>query len=160
MTVNSFAQEAGIKTKFIPYPSGDSVEAAALGGEVDIYVDKVVNVVNYIKSGKVRPIVVFHDEKIDEVEELKDVPTTVEKGVDMTVGSWRGFVIKKDAPGEVKEYLTKQMKGASETEEYKQFAEENYVNIGEEYLGPKEFKEKMEEEYQEFDEISKELGIK
>nr|WP_269410313.1 hypothetical protein [Lentibacillus daqui] len=45
MTVNSFAQEAGIKTKFIPYPSGDSVEAAALGGEVDIYVDKVVNVV-------------------------------------------------------------------------------------------------------------------
>ena len=44
--------------------------------------------------------------------------------------------------------------------EYEQFAEENYVNIGEEYLGPEEFKEKMEVEYEKFDEISKELGIK
>ncbi len=160
LTVNAFAQEAGIKTKFIPYPSGSSVKAAALGGEVDIYVDKIVNVVNYIRSGKVRPIVVFHDKRIKRLEELKDVPTTVEKGVDMTVGSWRGFVIKKDAPEEVKEHLIKQMKDAFETEEYKQFAEENYVNIGEEYLGPEEFKEKMESEYKKFDKISKELGIK
>lgn len=160
LTVNSFAQKADIKTKFIPYPSGASVKAAALGGEVDIYVDKIVNVVNYIKSGKVRPIVVFHDERIEELDELKDVPTTVEKGVDMTVGSWRGFMIKKGAPEEVKEHLIQQMKDAFETEEYSQFAEENYVNIGEEYLGPEEFKEKMENEYKEFDKISKELGIK
>jgi len=160
LTVNAFAQEADIETTFIPYPSGASVKAAALGGEVDIYVDKVVNVISYIKTGKVRPIVVFHDEKIEQLDELKDVPTTVEKGVDMTVGSWRGFVIKKDAPEEVKNYLVKQMQDAFETEEYEQFAEENYVNIGEEYLGPEEFKEKMKVEYEKFDEISKELGIK
>ena len=101
LTVNSFAQEADVKVRFIPYPSGSAVKAAALGGEVDIYVDKIVNVVNYIKSGKVRPIVVFHDERITQLDELKEVPTTVEKGVDMTVGSWRGFVIKKGAPKEV-----------------------------------------------------------
>ena len=119
--------------------------------------DKVVNVVNYIKSGKIRPIVVFHDKRIEELDELKEVPTTVEKGVDMTVGSWRGFVIKKGAPDEVKEYLTEQMKAAFETDEYSIFAEENLVNIGEEYLDPEDFKEKLLIEYEKFDEISKGL---
>lgn len=160
LTVNAFAQKADIQTKFIPYPSGAAVKAAALGGEVDIYVDKIVNVINYIKTGKVRPIVVFHDERITELEELKDVPTTIEMGVDMTVGSWRGFVIKKGAPEEVKEYIIQQMKDAFETEEYRVFAAENFVNIGEEYLGPEDFKTKMENEYIEFDRVSKALGIK
>lgn len=160
LTVNSFAQEAGVELRFIPYPSGSAVKAAALGGEVDIYVDKVVNVVNYIKSGKIRPIVVFHDNRIEELDELKEVPTTVEKGVDMTVGSWRGFVIKKGAPDEVKEYLTEQMKAAFETDEYSIFAEENLVNIGEEYLNPEDFKEKLHSEYKKFEEISEGLGLK
>lgn len=159
-TVNSFAQEADIKTQFIPYPSGAEVKAAALGEEVDIYVDKVVNVIDYIKSGKVRPIVVFDDERIDELDELKDVPTTAEKGIDMNVNSWRGFVIKKNAPKEVKEYLTKQMKEASDSEEYKKFAKDNYVDIGEEYLSPEEFEDKLKGEYKKFDDIAKDLDIK
>ncbi|HLR51834.1 MAG TPA: tripartite tricarboxylate transporter substrate binding protein [Candidatus Avamphibacillus sp.] len=160
LTINAFAKKAGIKTRFIPYPSGAAVKAAALGGEVDIYLDKIVNVVSYIKSDKVRPIVVFHEDRIEQIDELKDVPTTVENGIDMTIGSWRGFVIKKGAPDDVKEYLTKQMEAAFETDEYKQFAKENLVNIGEEYLGPGEFTEKLRKEYEEFDEISKEIGLK
>lgn len=160
LVISSFAQKADIQTAFIPYKSGAEVKAAALGGEVDIYLDKLVNVVNYIKAGKVKPIVVFNQERITELEELKDTPTAVEKGLDMTIGSWRGFVIKKGAPQEVKDYLIQSMKTASETEEYKIFARENVVDIGEEYLNPEEFMEKMLAEYDVFDEVSQNIGLK
>lgn len=160
LVISSFAQKADIQTTFIPYKSGAEVKAAALGGEVDIYLDKLVNVVNYIKAGKVKPIVVFSNDRITQLPELQDTPTAVEKGVDVTIGSWRGFVIKKDAPQEVKDYLITAMKEASETEEYKAFAADNLVNIGEEYLNPEEFKEKMLSEYEAFDEVSKAIGLK
>lgn len=159
-SINAFAKEADIDTQFIPYPSGSEVKAAALGGEVDVYVDKVVNVIDYIKSNKIRPIVIFHDERITQLDELKDIPTTKEKGIDLNIGSWRGFVIKKDAPDEVKEYLTNQMKDAFETDEYEEFAEDNLVNIGEEYLDPDEFEEKIESEYKKLDEVAQDLDIK
>src|SRR5699024_2780024 len=159
-SINAFAKEAGIDTQFIPYPSGSEVKAAALGGEVDVYVDKVVNAIDYIKAGKIRPLVVLDDERITQLEELEDVPSSKEKGIDLNIGSWRGFVIKKDAPEEVKEYLSKQMKEAYETEEYKEFAEDNLVDIGEGYLGPEEFENKIEEEYTKLDDVAKDLDIK
>lgn len=52
------------------------------------------------------------------------------------------------------------MKDAFETEEYTKFAEDNLVNIGEEFLDADEFEKKLKEEYKNFDEISKKLGLK
>ncbi|WP_134704591.1 tripartite tricarboxylate transporter substrate binding protein [Ammoniphilus sp. YIM 78166] len=160
LTLNALADAAGIKIKFIPYKSGSEVKAAVLGGEVDVYLDKLISAVNYVKDGKVRPIVVLHDERITQIDELKDTPTTVEKGYDVTIGSWRGFVVKKDTPAEVKEYLINQMKAAYETEEYKEFAKQNLADIREGFLGPEEFKAEWEEQYVIFDEIAKKIGLK
>ncbi|MEB6171233.1 tripartite tricarboxylate transporter substrate binding protein [Staphylococcus pseudoxylosus] len=156
---SKFKSEANINSEFIPYKSGSEVKAAALGGEVDVYLDKVVNVVDYVKSNKVRPLVIFNDDRINKIEEFKSVPTTKEKGLDVDIGSWRGFVIKKGTPEAVKKQLTKQLKEAYETEEYKTYAKNNLVDIGEGYLGPDEFEKKLEEEYEKFDEISDDLGI-
>ncbi|WP_265093206.1 tripartite tricarboxylate transporter substrate-binding protein, partial [Staphylococcus aureus] len=66
---SKFKSEANINSEFIPYKSGSEVKAAALGGEVDVYLDKVVNVVDYVKSNKVRPLVIFNDDRINKIEE-------------------------------------------------------------------------------------------
>ena len=158
--INDFAKKAGIKTQFIPYPSGSEVKAAALGGEVDVYVDKVVNVVDYVKAKRVKPLVVFGDERISELDELKDTPSTKEKGIESTIGSWRGFVVKKDTPPEVKEKLTKQLKMAYDTKEYKKFAHDNFVDIGEGYLEDDEFEKKMNRERKKFEKVAQDLDMK
>jgi tripartite-type tricarboxylate transporter receptor subunit TctC len=160
LTLNALADATGVKVKFIPYGSGSEVKAAVLGGEVDVYLDKLINTVGYIKDGKVKPIVVLNDERITQIEELKDTPTTVEKGFDVTIGSWRGFVVKKGTPQEVKDYLLEQMKKASETEEYKKFNEESLTNIREGFLGPEDFKAAMLEDYEVFDKVAKQTGLK
>ncbi|MCC3648486.1 tripartite tricarboxylate transporter substrate binding protein [Cytobacillus oceanisediminis] len=160
LTLNALAEATGVKVKFIPYGSGSEVKAAVLGGEVDVYLDKLINTVGYIRDGKVTPLVVLNDERVAGVDELKDTPTTVEKGYDVTIGSWRGFVVKKDTPQEVKDYLLDQMKKAYETEEYKKFNAESLTDIREGFLGPEDFKTAMLEEYETFDKVAKQTGLK
>ncbi|MGM0878591.1 MAG: Bug family tripartite tricarboxylate transporter substrate binding protein [Bacillota bacterium] len=160
LTLNALADATGVKVKFIPYGSGSEVKAAVLGGEVDVYLDKLINTVGYIRDGKVKPIVVLNDERITKIDELKDTPSTVEKGFDVTIGSWRGFVVKKDAPQEVKDYLIEKMKKTVETEEYQKFNEESLTNIREGFLGPDEFKEAMLKDYELFDKVAKQTGLK
>jgi len=160
LTLNALAGATGMKIKFVPYGSGSEVKAAVLGGEVDVYLDKLINTVNYIKDGKVRPIVVLNDKRITQIDELKDTPTVVEKGYDVTIGSWRGFVVKKGTPQEVKDYLLEQVKNAYETEEYKKFNEESLTNIRDRFLGPEDFKKAMQEDYEVFDKVAKQTGLK
>jgi putative tricarboxylic transport membrane protein len=160
LTLNALADATGVKVKFIPYGSGSEVKAAVLGGEVDVYLDKLINTVGYIKDGKVKPLVVLNDERITKIDELKDTPTTVEKGYDVTIGSWRGFVVKKGTPQEVKDVLLDQMKKAYETEEYKEFNAESLTDIREGFLGPEEFKAAMEEDHDKFDKVAKQTGLK
>ena len=160
LTLNALAEATGIKVKFVPYKSGSEVKAAVLGGEVDVYLDKLINTVGYIKDEKVNPLVVLNDERVTEINELKNTPTTVEKGYDVTIGSWRGFVVKKGTPQEVKDYLLEKMKKASETQEYQKFNEESLTNIREGFLGPEEFKAAMLDDYEMFDKVAKQTGLK
>lgn len=160
MTLNALGDATGINLKFIPYKSGSEVKAAVLGGEVDIYLDKIISAINYIKEGKIKPVLVLNDKKLDQVEELADVPSSVDLGYDVTIGSFRGFVIKKGAPQEVKDYLIEKMYETYETQEYKDFAELNLVNLREGYLGPDEFAEFLQENYEMFDKVAKKVGLK
>lgn len=160
LTLNALADATGVKVKFIPYGSGSEVKAAVLGGEVDVYLDKLINTVGYIRDGKVKPVVVLNDERITEIDELSDTPTTVEKGFDVTIGSWRGFVVKKGTPQEVKDYLIEKMKKTVETEEYQKFNEESLTNIREGFIGADQFKEAMLKDYEVFDKVAKQTGLK
>ncbi|MDW7669767.1 MAG: tripartite tricarboxylate transporter substrate binding protein [Bacillota bacterium] len=160
MTLNALGDATGINLKFIPYKSGSEVKAAVLGGEVDIYLDKIISAINYIKEGKIKPVLVLNDKKLDQVEELADVPSSVDLGYDVTIGSFRGFVIKKGAPQEVKDYLIEKMYETYETQEYKDFAELNLVNLREGYLGPDEFAEFLQENYEMFDQVAQKVGLK
>lgn len=160
MTLNALARETGMDIKFIPYPSGSEVKAAVLGGEVDIYLDKIISAINYIKEGDVKPVVVLNEERIDQIPELASVPTTVELGYDMTIGSWRGFVVKKGTPQAIKDYLIDQMNKAYNTDEYQNFAAQNLVNIREGFLTPDEFRQLWKDQYEVFDKIAKDVGLK
>ena len=160
LTLNALAAETGVDIRFIPYKSGSEVKAAVLGGEVDIYLDKIVSAVNYIKDGKVKPVVVLNEERITKVDVFKEVPTTVELGYNVTIGSWRGFVVKKGTPQDIKDYLIEKMEAAYATQEYKDFAAMNLVDIRPGYVDAEGFYKQWESEYTKFDAVAKKLGLK
>ena len=160
ITLNALADATGMKIQFIPYKSGSEVKAAVLGGEVDIYLDKIISAVNYIREGSIRPLVVLNDERIEQVDAFKGVPSTVELGYDVTIGSWRGFCVKKGTPVEVKEYLMSEMRKVFDSAEYQAFAEQNLVNLRSGYLTADEFGAQWQLEYEIFDNIARKVGLK
>lgn len=159
LTLNALGDAAGMKIKFVPYKSGAEVKAAVLGGEVEIYLDKLVSAISYIKDGAVRPLVILNDKRID-VAELKNVPCTVEKGIDVTIGSWRGFVLPKGAPQEVRDFWTARLKDAYDSDAYKKFARDTQTDIGPGWLEGDAFRKFLENEYKVFDDVAKKIGLK
>ncbi|PTM59047.1 Bug family tripartite tricarboxylate transporter substrate binding protein [Desmospora activa] len=160
LTLGSLAKETGIKTTFVPYRSGSEVKAAVLGGEVDMYMDKLISAASYVQDGKVKPLVILNDERVSKVPEFKEVPTTVEKGYDVTIGSWRGFAVKKGTPDHIKKELIVKMKAAYETDEYKEYAAQNLADLNEGYKDPEAFHQEWEEQYVIFEEVATDLGLK
>ncbi|MDN5335653.1 MAG: putative tricarboxylic transport rane protein [Synergistales bacterium] len=159
-TLRALAKATGIKLKFVPYKSGSEVKAAVLGGEVDIYLDKIISAIGYIEDGSVRPLVILNDKRIEKLTVFKNVPTTVELGYEVTMGSWRGFVVKKGTPEHAKTFLAEKMKKAYDSKEYQKFADDNLVNIRPGYLDSEDFEKFLHEQYNFLNEIALETGLK
>ncbi len=155
---NAFATKAGIEWTYVPYKSGSELKAAVLGGELDVYQDKLISFLPLVESGDVRPLVVLNDKRL-EVEALKDTPCTIEKGIDFTQGSWRGFVIKKGAPEEIKQIIIDAFEKAYEDQEYKDMEAREMTNVRAGYLNAEDFGKVWDEEYESYVETFKQMGI-
>lgn len=112
-----FAAHLGIDLTFVPYDSGGEHKAAFLGKELMLYMDKLSSFTPMLQYAEVKPILVINQERLP-IEGLKDVPTTVEKGINFTTGSWRGLVVKKGTPPEIVDYLSNLCKKIYDSPEF------------------------------------------
>lgn len=134
-----FAKEAGIELLYVPYKSAAETKAALLGGEIDIYQDKLISFLQMIQGGDVIPIVTLYDRRLTEVPEMKNVPCTVEKGINFTQGSWRGYAVKKGTSPEVVAYLEDVLKKCYDSEEYKALAAKDKSDLIPGYLSAADY---------------------
>lgn len=156
---NGFALEAGIEWTYVPYKSGSELKAAVLGGELDVYQDKLISFLPLVESGDIRPLVVLNDTKLDMVPALKEVPSSVEKGINFVQGSWRGFAIKKGVPEEVKAILIDVLQKSYEDEAYKAMEEKEMTNVRPGYLTAEDYGKAWDTEYEEYVQVFKSMGI-
>jgi tripartite-type tricarboxylate transporter receptor subunit TctC len=88
----SFEAEAGIKLNHIPYPGYAEGVTALLGGHVDSTNIPLPDVAQHIESGDLRLLAIASAERHPE---YPDVPTLKEKGFDIVLGNYSGFVAPK-----------------------------------------------------------------
>lgn len=150
---DGFAEEAGIELTYVPYNSAAETKAAVLGGELDIYQDKVISFLTMVRSGDIKPLVVLHDERLEMIDELKDVPTTVEKGINFTQGSWRGFAVKAGTPQEIKDYLEDVIEKVYNSDVYREAAEKDMSDIIPGFIGQEEYGQMWKDEIAKFKKI-------
>jgi tripartite-type tricarboxylate transporter receptor subunit TctC len=96
-----FLDEAGVRSRHIPYKGVGPMVTDLLGGQVDWGVLSVPSVQQHLKSGALRAIAVPSRKRIDA---LPDVPTSVEQGLpDFLIDGWFAVVgPAKLPPAEVK----------------------------------------------------------
>jgi tripartite-type tricarboxylate transporter receptor subunit TctC len=145
---------AGVRAKHVGFGGAGESKAAFLGGHIDSVTQTYGEVLGMLKDKKVKIIAAATETRM---AELPNVPTFKEAGIDLVISSNRGIAGPKGLPRPIVEKLADAFKKASMDPEYLKQMEK--MGLPSKYLGPEEFAKLVKTEYEEYTEISKELGL-
>jgi tripartite-type tricarboxylate transporter receptor subunit TctC len=151
-----FLEKKGYKMTTVPYPKPGERYAAALGGHAEVLYEQAGDVLQYLKAGQLRPLVIFAEKRHPA---FPDVPTSRELGIELTLPQFRGIVAKKGVPAESVRVLADAVKKAMDTPDWKKFAEEWYFAPGS-HMGPGEFGRWVAGEIETLERLVQEFGLK
>lgn len=113
---------AKVQLNYIPYQSGGEVNAALLGGNVDVASPNPSEAAQLVKAGRLRPIAMFSPERL---ANWKDVPTAKEQGFDVTLSQFRGVVAAGGLTKEQSLFWQNAMVKMSQSPGFKKYVEDN-----------------------------------
>ena len=106
-----------------------------MGGKIDASFNNLGNVYGHIEAGNLRALAIFTKERVDF---LPDVPTLVEKDINVVAGSSRGYSAPAGIPEKAREELIAAFESLKENEEFKTIAKERALVLdivtGDDYL--------------------------
>jgi tripartite-type tricarboxylate transporter receptor subunit TctC len=103
------------RVTFVPYPGGKA-PTELLGGRVDCAVQFPGQFISHMKAGEIRLLAVTGEQR---VEQVKDVPTATEQGVDVKLTMWRGLAAPAGTPQPVVLKLQDAARKATESAAFK-----------------------------------------
>jgi tripartite-type tricarboxylate transporter receptor subunit TctC len=141
LTAFEVMREAGIKLNYIPYDANREAVVATLGGHVDCGISALAPMVGLLKSKDLRLLA----STATEPETDQDVPTFLEKKLDVTGNMSRGIAVKKGTPPQMIEKLHATFKSAISSPEWKEYYIDKFQQR-QGYLGPADFTKAMKDE--------------
>jgi len=151
-----YLEKKGYGMITVPYPKPGERYAAALGGHAEVLYEQAGDVLQYLKAGQLKPLVIFAEKRHPA---FPDVPTTKELGIDLTLPQFRGIVARTGTPPERLQAMADAFRRAMDTPQWKKFAEEWYF-APDSYMGPDRFGKWVAGEVDTLDRLVKELGLK
>ncbi len=143
-------KQTGIKTRNVPYDGGGPSILAVLGGHADLTGGLAASLLPHIKSGKFRALAVLDDRR---QEELPNVPTAKEEGVNVVNLMWRAVLAPKGTPRPIIDQLALAFKKMTEDKSVIGMIKKFGDDI--QYLGPDEFTKIWREEFESHKELGK-----
>ncbi|MGJ9459968.1 tripartite tricarboxylate transporter substrate binding protein [Oceanobacillus sp. CF4.6] len=156
----SFVQavrENGVDPKqvdFLVYEGGGDVVTALMGNHVDVVTTSLSEVKEQHLAGKFRILAISSAERLDD---LQDVPTYKEQGIDMEFPHWRGIMGPKDMSEEEIAYWDEKLSEMVQSEEWKQLLENN--DWEEFYKNSKETKTFLDEQQVLYQSLVNDSGL-
>jgi tripartite-type tricarboxylate transporter receptor subunit TctC len=149
-------EKKGYKLITVPYPKPGERYAAALGGHAEILYEQAGDILQYLKAGQLRPLVIFAEKRHPA---FPDVPSSRELGLDVTLPQFRGIVARKGTPPERIALLSDAVRKAMDTPQWKKFSEEWYF-APESYMGHEPFGRWVTSEVETLDRLINEFGLR
>lgn len=137
--------------KHVPFDGGGPAVSALLSGVVDASMNIAPEGLNNVKSGQLRILAVFSEQRIDL---LPDVPTAKEQGLDLILPQWRGVVAHKDTPADIQKRLHDIFAQIMKDQEF--LAKMKELGFGAFYMGPEEFGKFIQEDSAKYERVIKE----
>ncbi|MBS1156010.1 MAG: transporter substrate-binding protein [Proteobacteria bacterium] len=154
LAAEALADKTGTKFNHIPYDGANPAVTALLGGHIEAVTVSPAEVVSHVAAGKIKLLAVMADQRQAGFDK---VPTLKEKGVDLTIMTWRGIVAPKKTPKDVQEALRAAAKKTAEDPAFKESLAK--MNLSHAYLDGPAFKVAMDKDNAFFKALMTKLGI-
>lgn len=118
------AKAAGVEFNYIAFQSGGEVNAALLGGHIDIASANPTEVMPQIEGKTMRALALAAESRL---EGLKDVPTLKESGYDAVFNTFRGINAPPDIPAEAQKYYEGVARKVMDTPDFKKYISDNMM---------------------------------
>lgn len=151
------AREYGVdptEVDFLVYEGGGDVVTALLGHHVDVVTTSLSEVKDQYLADKVNILAVSSGERL---EDIKDVPTYKEQGVDMEFPHWRGVMGPPDMSEEEIAYWDEKLGEMVETDEWTEVLKNN--NWDDFYKDSKETKKFLDEQVELYEGLVNDSGL-
>lgn len=119
-------QDQDVQFDRVPFEGGSEVIAGLLGGQVEVASLNPSEVLGQLESGDLRALCALSDERY-EYEELADIPTAIEQGIDVSFAQFRGFIAPGGITDEAREYWISAAEDFAESDAYASYIEDNLM---------------------------------
>jgi putative tricarboxylic transport membrane protein len=118
--------ETGVQFDRVAFESGGELIAALLGDQIDIASLNPGEVIGQLESGDLRALCAFAEERYS-YGQLQNIPTATEQGIPVSFAQFRGVLAPGGITEEQRTFWIETMQRALETEEYRTYVEESYL---------------------------------
>lgn len=123
-----FGKLTGKEVNFIPFDGDGEVVAAMLSNQIDFAITNPGPVSDFIETGQLAALAIS---TVERTENMPDVPTFVEQGIEITLSLYRGVTAPADISDEAQAYLVELMTALNDNEAWQsQYLEPNSVSPG------------------------------
>lgn len=122
----TFARQAGIEMRHVPFNGAADVRAALLGEQIDLASTNVSELIDYAGSGDVVILGQMAEERWSEASEI---PTFQEQGFDVVMGSNRGLAAPAGFPEDALATLQTAVEAAVADPEFQEQAQEQRLPL-------------------------------
>jgi putative tricarboxylic transport membrane protein len=149
-----FEKAAGVQFNYISFTGAGEVNAALMGGHVDLAMLNPGEAMELAKAKKVRVLCVMAEKRHPGAP---DVPACREQGVDVVWRQHRGLAAPAEIPGEARKVLEEAFFKCTQSAGFKKYLEDNSIADG--WMDGSTFGAWMERESNRYQEILTGMGL-
>ena len=149
-----FLGTKGYEMKNVPYAKPAERYISPLGGHTELLYEEPGDVVQFLESEQLYPLVVFREERHPR---FPDVPTSFEFGQEIAFPNWRGVVITANVPADRIQVLNDAMAVVVEHADWKKYCRVKFSCI--QPITPSEGLTFVKSQYTSLSKFMKQFGI-
>ena len=155
LSTSLLANMAGIKMVHVPYKGGGPASIAIAGGEIQVLLTPISEILPHLKANRVRPIAVSSATRTTQFPELPTIAETV-KGYEFI--SWMGTFAPAGTPRPIIDRLNAEIKKA--VADPSVAANLNSQSLDPMHMTPEEFAKLLRSEYDKYEHVVKLTGVR